>query len=119
MKTNYEVVRKLMKDHVDLAELKYQMDMLNITLPYIGNIDLFEIILDIIGFPEVDREQRVIDEDGEENVFVARSKWTEEAHCLERDGDIDAFLDSVYAEYDELLLEQPELFRSNVSGTED
>jgi hypothetical protein len=117
MRPNHEVIKKLMKDHVNLAELRYQMDMLGIKLPYIGGIDLFEIILDLIGFPEEDRKVWVPDEDGNEYEEFDRSKWTAEVHCLERDGDIEAVLEKLYAEYDELRLKQPRLFKQNADKT--
>lgn len=112
MNKNHDVIRKLMADYINLTELRCQMGDLGIQLPYIGGIRLFERVLDIIGFPKEERWYQVPDEEIGEYKSKARSKLEDEAACLELDG-IDAFLVKLYAEYDELQLEYPELFVQN------
>jgi len=112
MNKHHNVIKKLMADYINLTELLCQLADLGIHLPYIGGIKLFDRILDIIGFPQEDRRCQVTDEVIGEYELIARSKRSDEAACLELEG-IDAFLVKLYAEYDELLLQQPELFLQN------
>ena len=77
-----------------------------------GDIDLLDIVLDLIGFPKENRPVREIFSSGEEFDCVSRSKWKTAAFCSKKE-EIDGFIGKLYAEYNELLAEQPELFREN------
>lgn len=112
MKHNYEVVKELLTKHIELGDLMWRLQEVDIDLPLLGRLNLSDIALDVIGFPmDADDARRSgrFKEDHNFSDMYCREKLIEES-CLLTKEDVDAFIEKLYAEYNQLLLEQPHLF---------
>ena len=112
MYPNYQVIKRLMTEQARLNNICQKLQKADVTVEGLGNIDLLDIVLDLIGFPKENRPVREIFSSGEEFDCVSRSKWKTAAFCSKKE-EIDGYIEKLYAEYNELLAEQPELFREN------
>ena len=108
MKPNYQLVKKLTTQLVKLTDLSRRLDEVEIQIGTVSdaNEQLFEAILDAIGFPYYEFQAR--SEDGQLEACY-RTKWYSDGLCLEEE-EADAFIEKLYTEYNGLLLEQPDLF---------
>jgi hypothetical protein len=97
-----------MTEHVTLTKVWYRLGDAGISIEGLEDMDLFDIVLDLVGFPAKHRKVYIM-QSGKETLRTERTKWLNEAYHLEPE-EIDAFLDKLYKEYNELLVEQPELF---------
>ncbi|WP_298739159.1 hypothetical protein [uncultured Chitinophaga sp.] len=108
MHPNHAVIKKLMTEHVTLTKVWYKLGDAGIEIEHLGDIDLFDIVMDLVGFPAAPHEVSII-ESGKEIRRFERSKWWNEAYHLELH-EIDSFLEKLYVEFNELPAGQPELF---------
>ena len=113
MKTNNQIVRDLMTQQATLNHVCRNLEKAHVTVGALDDVNLFDIVLDLIGFPKETRLLRQTLPSGDEIDRKSRSKWTIAARQLKWE-DIDAFIDKLYAEYNELFSEQPELFAVNI-----
>lgn len=106
---NYHVVRQLMKVHGQLSDFVSDMELRGVKLFALSGIDLFKIVLDVIGFPpgEDDPRDDVGNKGGTSSLTYDREKWGGD-HCFLKGKEIDQFLERLYADYDEFLLTQQE-----------
>lgn len=112
MHPNHEIIKKLMREHLRLAKITWTIEEAGVTVRDLGDINLFEIVLDLIGFPKIPHEVPMRTGSGNEVIGTDRSKWTQSAWGVPKE-EVDAFLNNLYTEYNELLQERPELFAEN------
>jgi len=104
MRPNHDAIKKLMIEHLKLSKINFQMEMVGITVENLEDINLFDIVLDLIGFPAKHCRLFMTSESGDGIILKERSKWYFHAFHLEEE-EVDEFLDKLYAEYDELSQE--------------
>ena len=80
MKSKHQLAKKLISKHVELADLTSNLQMTGVTIYLLDSLNLFDMALDVIGFPAEGREE-----------------LREEAASL-RMQDIDAFIERLYTE---------------------
>jgi hypothetical protein len=111
MKPTNQLVKQLIAKHVELADLTSNLEMTGVRIYLLDRLDLFDMAMDVIGFPP--EQSLVLDEgqfkdSGNGSACYNRDKLREEASRL-RMRDVDAFIERMYAEYDEYLSKQPHL----------
>ncbi|GAA0554980.1 hypothetical protein [Chitinophaga japonensis] len=105
---NYAIVKSLVKKHLQIQEQINLLAFAGVQVDMLDQLDLFDIALDVIGFPK----DTPINPDADEpltHIPFSRDKWDFALYEL-REQDVDAFVKQLYKEYDELILEQPHLF---------
>jgi hypothetical protein len=116
MHPNHQIIRKLMLEYLRLAKIKDTVEEAGVTVRGLDDINLFDIVLDLVGFPEKPRQLHMQTESGNKIIGFERTKWYIFALELP-EKEVDAFLEKLYTEYNELLHEQPELFAENTGKT--
>lgn len=116
MHPNHQVIKKLMLEYLRLAKIKDTIEEAGVTVKGLDNINLFDIVLDLIGFPVEPRQLHLRTESGNGIIGFERTKWYIFALELS-EKEVDAFLEKLYTEYSELLQDQPERFANNTGKT--
>jgi hypothetical protein len=111
MKPNYEIVKELITKHVKVGKLTDTLSDAGVEIPLLHCLDLVDIAFDLIGYPS---ERHLTDyikfvQRGTGSEESLRDKWQYEVNNL-RMKDIDSFLERLYDEYNQLLVEKPHLF---------
>jgi len=109
---NFAIVKDLITKHLEITE---QLDLLaaaGVQIETFDQLNLFDIALDVIGFPKdntkgVDFEE--LTELHSNGKVFSRDKWDFIVFELKKE-DVDDFVKQLYVEYDELILKQPDLF---------
>jgi len=86
MKSKHQLAKKLITKHLELADLTANLQMTGVTIYLMDSLNLFDMALDVIGFPAEGREE-----------------LKEEAACLGMQ-DVDAFIERLYVEAGALQL---------------
>ncbi|HEU4556127.1 MAG TPA: hypothetical protein VFS25_24985 [Chitinophaga sp.] len=105
---NYEIVKSLVIKHLQIQEQINLLAFAGVQIDVLDQLDLFDIALDVIGFPK----DTPINPDADEplnHVPFNRDRWDFTLYDLQEQ-DVDDFVRQLYKEYDELILEQPHLF---------
>lgn len=106
LRPNYQVVRQLMKTHIQVSDFVSDMEIQGVYFYRLRGIDLFKIVLDLIGFPPGEDDVSAEESEGSaSSITYDREKWDEKHFPLEVE-EIDQFLEKVYADYDNFLLKQ-------------
>jgi len=109
---NFEIVKRLITKHLEITDKIERLSAAGIQIDVLDQLDLFDIALDVIGFPKdntkgLDFEE--LDELHTSGAAFSRDKWDFILFELKKH-DIDAFVKQLYAEHSELILKQPRLF---------
>jgi hypothetical protein len=109
---NFAIVKDLITKHIEVREQLNLLAIAGVQIDAFDQLNLFDIALDVIGFPKdntkgIDFEE--LDEIHSNGTAFSRDKWDFIVFELQKE-DVDAFVKQLYAEYDELILERPHLF---------
>jgi len=109
---NFAIVKDLITKHLEIMEQLNLLAHAGVQIETFDQLNLFDIALDVIGFPKdntkvLDFEE--LDELHTEGKAFSRDKWDFIVFELKKE-EIDDFVKQLYAEYDELILKQPQLF---------
>ena len=111
MKPTTQLVKQLISKHVELADLTSNLEMTGVRIYLLDRLDLFDMAMDVVGFPP---EHALVLDEGEfkdnsnGSACYCRDRLRQEASRL-RMRDVDAFIEKMYAEYEEFLSKQPHL----------
>lgn len=107
LRPNYQVVRQLMKAQAQISDFVSDMELEGVKIARLEGINLFKIVLDVIGFPpSEDNVRYTVGNKGlASSLTYDRSKWDDHPFCL-TDEEIDELLEKIYADYDDFLLTQ-------------
>jgi hypothetical protein len=111
MRPNYLAVRKMLLKHFELMKYSSTLSEMGIEVEILENIDLLDIAMDFIGFPQVpedgEEEEDIDAEDG-----FTRDRWDKMAYdyFVSETDDIDSFVLKLYEDCDHLILHHPNWF---------
>jgi len=109
---NFAIVKDLITKHLEITEQLNLLAAAGVQIETFDQLNLFDIALDVIGFPKdntkgIDFEE--LTELHSNGKVFSRDKWDFIVFELKKE-DVDDFVKQLYAEYDELILKQPYLF---------
>jgi len=105
---NREVISTLLDKHMQVNRSISLLHDEGIHIEVLEQLDLFNIVLDMIGFPE-DTEWRVFGGRPSPEETFSREAWEHLAAQLKPEG-VDAFIDELYADCEELKITHPQFF---------